>query len=49
MRTDIITIFPEIFARTLERGILWRAQATDLVAVSVDDPRVHARPSPHRG
>ncbi len=40
MRFDIVTIFPEIFARILEHGILRRAQAAGLVAVNAHDLRV---------
>jgi tRNA (guanine37-N1)-methyltransferase len=40
MRFDIVTIFPEIFARILEHGILRRAQAAGLVAVHAHDLRV---------
>jgi tRNA (guanine37-N1)-methyltransferase len=40
MRIDIITIFPEIFARILEHGILRRAQAAGLVVVNAHDLRV---------
>lgn len=40
MRFDIVTIFPEIFARILEHGILRRAQATGLVTVIAHDLRV---------
>ena len=40
MRFDIVTIFPEIFARILEHGILRRAQALGLVAVNAHDLRV---------
>ena len=40
MRFDIVTIFPEIFARILEHGILRRAQAAGLVTVIAHDLRV---------
>jgi tRNA (guanine37-N1)-methyltransferase len=40
MRFDIITIFPGIFARILEHGILRRAQAAGLVTVNLHDLRV---------
>ncbi len=43
MRFDIVTIFPEIFARILEHGILRRAQAAGLVAVNAHDLRVFTR------
>ncbi len=40
MRFDIVTIFPDFFARILEHGILRRAQATGLVTVNAHDLRV---------
>jgi tRNA (guanine37-N1)-methyltransferase len=40
MRFDIVTIFPGIFARILEHGILRRAQAAGLVTVNLHDLRV---------